>query len=368
MPKFDYDYYSGDQTEQFRFLKIPKIFFEDPDYEKLGLAEMILYGFLHEQVSLSRQNGWIDEDGRVYVLRTIQSMQKLLKNCSPDKARSALKNLIDFGLVEKKRRGQGKPDLLYVKNFVSKKSEKSLSENPDECGKLFSESEKTTFLNAEKTDSGNRNFRALESGNPAPKEHDDNNIKYTEPLSIYHTGQDYSRPIRGTMADGSTDGDRKREISRRSYAELIRENINYEYHMTHLDEFQARRFDDFYNLILEVVLGETKEYVINKTVFPQAVVKSRFLKLTDEDILNAISQISNVADTVRNMHGYMISMLYNSPTTRAMQEDNNFWHSYHNTDWAEERRKREENDRQESNNEQKYDWDLLEKKLCGDVV
>ena len=32
MAKFIYDYYSGERSEQFRFLKIPKVFFEDPDY------------------------------------------------------------------------------------------------------------------------------------------------------------------------------------------------------------------------------------------------------------------------------------------------------------------------------------------------
>lgn len=118
MPKFDYDYYSGAESEQFRFLKIPKVFFEDPDYLDLGLAECILYGFLHEQVAFSKQNGWVDEAGKTYVIRSLESIQKLLHDCSADKARSTLKNLIEFGLIEKKRRGQGKPDIIYVKNSI----------------------------------------------------------------------------------------------------------------------------------------------------------------------------------------------------------------------------------------------------------
>ena len=56
MAKFEYDYYSGAESEQFRFLKTPKVFFEDPDYEELGLAECVVYGLVHEQVSLSKQN------------------------------------------------------------------------------------------------------------------------------------------------------------------------------------------------------------------------------------------------------------------------------------------------------------------------
>ncbi|MBR1643637.1 MAG: replication initiator protein A, partial [Butyrivibrio sp.] len=168
MPKFDYDYYSGAESEQFRFLKIPKVFFEDPDYLDLGLAECILYGFLHEQVAFSKQNGWVDEAGKTYVIRSLESIQKLLHDCSADKARSTLKNLIEFGLIEKKRRGQGKPDIIYVKNFVSKKSEKSYSEETDDCGKLFSETGKTEVLNDEKPISRDGDFLVLEVGNSAP--------------------------------------------------------------------------------------------------------------------------------------------------------------------------------------------------------
>lgn len=168
MPKFDYDYYSGAESEQFRFLKIPKVFFEDPDYLDLGLAECILYGFLHEQVAFSKQNGWVDEAGKTYVIRSLESIQKLLHDCSADKARSTLKNLIEFGLIEKKRRGQGKPDIIYVKNFVSKKSEKSYSEETDDCGKLFSETGKTEVLNDEKPISREGDFLVLEVGNSAP--------------------------------------------------------------------------------------------------------------------------------------------------------------------------------------------------------
>lgn len=56
MAKFEYEYYSDAESDQFRFLRIPKVFFKDSDYENLGSDEKILYGFLHEQVDLSRKN------------------------------------------------------------------------------------------------------------------------------------------------------------------------------------------------------------------------------------------------------------------------------------------------------------------------
>lgn len=55
-----------------------------------------------------------------------------------------------------------------MKNFVSKKSEKSYSEETDDCGKLFSETGKTEVLNDEKPISRDGDFLVLEVGNSAP--------------------------------------------------------------------------------------------------------------------------------------------------------------------------------------------------------
>ncbi len=60
MAKFEYDYYSGARSGQFRFLKIPKDFFEDSDYKGLkdfGLEEKVLYSFLLEHIDFSKRNG-----------------------------------------------------------------------------------------------------------------------------------------------------------------------------------------------------------------------------------------------------------------------------------------------------------------------
>ena len=326
MAKFEYDYYSDADSDQFRFLRIPKVFFEDPDYGTLGSDEKILYGFLHELVGLSRQKGWIDGEGHIYVMRSLDSIQKILHNCSPDKARATLKNLADFGLIEKKRQGQGKKNLIYVKNFITKKKEISTSEKQGDCGQLFSENENSVVKKPKKLVSRNGKFSVLETGNSDPIETYLNNTKVNETPSIYHGDIDISlAPAAGrTPTDGLMDGEcdplSEKENERKRYERLIKDNLDYYTRMHDLkDQGDRDMFDDYYNLILEIAVGETKEYRINNTVLPREIVKSRMLKLSGEDVMMAIEQVKNYPEKIHNIRNFMISTLYNaSVTTRTM--------------------------------------------------
>lgn len=318
MAKFEYEFYSYAEGDQFRFLRIPKVFFEDPDYDRLGSDEKILYGFLHEQVDLSRKKGWIDEDGHIYVIRSLESIQQILHNCSADKARNTLNNLVEFGLIEKKRRGQGKPDLIYVKNFITKKPEKPVSEKSRDGTEDFSETEKSVLLNKEKPVSGNRNFRFQETGNSGSKETLLKDTIEIETPSIHQESTTIpDQSIRLYVSgDGLMDGKSQREREQEAYENLVKSNIDYDLKMHDLKTPEDRKlFDDLYSLIIEVLTGDTEEYRINKTSYPQKIVKSRFLKLTGEDLYAVMEQLSRVEGGIHNYRNYMISALYNAPVT-----------------------------------------------------
>jgi len=79
----------------------------------------MLYGILLDRMSLSAKNGWIDKNGRVYIIFTIDEA-KMALNCAEQKAIKLLSELEKkAGLIERKRQGLGKPNLIYVKNFIS---------------------------------------------------------------------------------------------------------------------------------------------------------------------------------------------------------------------------------------------------------
>lgn len=66
---------------------------------------------------MSCKNRWLDEGRRVYVYMTLNSIENSL-GCCRQKACNLLNELEEFGLIERKRQGQGKPTRIYVKNFI----------------------------------------------------------------------------------------------------------------------------------------------------------------------------------------------------------------------------------------------------------
>ena len=62
------DYYYGGQAEQFSFYRIPKVLFTDSRFKDISAEAKILYGLLLDRMSLSAKNGWLDQEGRVYIV------------------------------------------------------------------------------------------------------------------------------------------------------------------------------------------------------------------------------------------------------------------------------------------------------------
>ena len=130
-----FNYYYGSEADQFSFIRIPKIMLIDQMFQTLSMAAKVLYGVLLDRMSLSMKNGWLDEESRVYIIYQIGEIQEDL-GFTKKKAMDLLRELEEFGLLEKKRRGHGLPNILYVKSFMTDKetrdSETGTSETEQE--------------------------------------------------------------------------------------------------------------------------------------------------------------------------------------------------------------------------------------------
>ena len=111
------NYFYGPQAEQFAFYRISKALFTDPAYRGISPDAKVLYGLLLDRMSLSARNDWLDKLGRVYIVFTVEEVMAALC-CADNKATRLLRELEGVGLIERKRRGLGKPSLIYVKNFA----------------------------------------------------------------------------------------------------------------------------------------------------------------------------------------------------------------------------------------------------------
>ena len=116
------DYFYGGQADLFSFYRLPKALFVDTRFRGISAESKILYGLLLDRMGLSVKNDWTNDTGRVYIIFTTEEIMEALY-CADNKATKLMKELEGVGLIERKRRGLGKPSLIYVKNFISESSE-----------------------------------------------------------------------------------------------------------------------------------------------------------------------------------------------------------------------------------------------------
>ena len=112
-----FDYFYGQSGEMFSYFRVPQILFRDIKFKDLSTDAKTLYGILLDRMGLSVKNGWLDEQGRVYIIFPVQEVMDAL-GCADNKATKLFRELEKFGLIERKRHGLGKPNLIYVKNFA----------------------------------------------------------------------------------------------------------------------------------------------------------------------------------------------------------------------------------------------------------
>ena len=114
-----YEYFYGAQAEQFSFYRIPKALFTEPNFRELSTDAKVLYGILLDRMSLSLKNQWLDAQNKVYIIFTVDEIMDAL-NCANQKATRLMVELEkQAGLIERKRQGLGRPNLIYVKNFAA---------------------------------------------------------------------------------------------------------------------------------------------------------------------------------------------------------------------------------------------------------
>ena len=143
----DFIPYKSNETLEHKYYQIPQELFVNEKYKnKLNSDSKILYAFLLDRLSLSQKNHWIAEDNNVYLIFTREEVQEKL-NLSDKTVTKSFKILMEVNLVQEKRQGLGKPNLIYV-------------------GKInHSDSENLRFLNRKNYDSGIGESTTLDSEN-----------------------------------------------------------------------------------------------------------------------------------------------------------------------------------------------------------
>jgi len=110
------NYIYGKQADRYSFIRIPKTLMTEKLFTGMQSWAKITYGFLMDRMQFSLKNHWVDDNGLVYVIYPLEEIQKDM-GVSRKQAAEYLKELEEAGLLERKSRGSGLSDLIYLKNI-----------------------------------------------------------------------------------------------------------------------------------------------------------------------------------------------------------------------------------------------------------
>ena len=276
------DYFYGQAGELFSFFRIPKALFQEQQFQDLSTDAKTLYGILLDRMSLSVKNEWFDKKGRAFIIFTIEDVKRTLR-CADNKATRLLRELEKFGLIERKRRGQGKPCLVYVKNFSAESSKGSVKnrDNDDSCGSKIACQDPVKSRGIKKKE----NKTEMNNTNPILSDESEK-MKNRELLEEY-----FSRSL-------------EIDLLLRLYPD---------------DE------DTLYqivNLLVDTCATNRKTLRIAGDDKPAEVVRSRFMKLNADHIRFVLKCLAENSSPIRNMKQYLLASLYNAPTTMQLSYQN----------------------------------------------
>ena len=280
-------FYGRRQADLFSFIRIPKLLLTGERYRKLSCEAKVLYGFLLDRMSLSAENEWFDDEGRVFVYCTIKEAAEIV-GCGEKKACSVVKELEDFDLIEKKRQGLNKPNLIYVLDFSEEVSDGH-------------------FLNCP-----NDNSRNVEKTNQEWSERQTNNTEFNKTEFSETESSLVLSKNEGRVCEGQDMTGREKE----NYS-AIRSYVANQIGLNALkvDYPDNPLVDELYELIVDVVASNRKEIVICGETKPMSIVKSQFMKLNMFNIVFVLDRLGENKPSIRNIKQYLLAALYNSLMT-----------------------------------------------------
>ena len=266
-----YDYYHSRNSEQFSFFRIPKALFSDASFCNLSTDAKLLYGMMLDRMELSRKSGWVDESDRVYIYYTYAAIQAQL-GCSHNKPTKLLRELEEQGLIRRVRQGLGKPDRIYVMNFLE----------------AHGHAHKKEMQNPEIQDSAYH-----KTGQPDTTKEASN---HTDIIKTERSDTDL------TISSRTED-----EIR-----DMLKEKWGY---IALVDTYPRETIDNIILLGADILSSKRPTLRVGGEDIPAERVHERLLSLDMTHIDYVLENIGKSKVPIQNFRAYLLTALYNAPTT-----------------------------------------------------
>ena len=321
-----FDYFYGNEAEQFTFYRIPKILITSPHFKKISDSAKLLYGLMLDRMSLSIRNGWLDDDNRAYIFFTTNDVMEQMC-CGTEKATKMLTELDSekgIGLIERVKQGQGKPAIISLKKFYeledtarsTKLSEIESQDFQESKVKTF-ENRKTRLSKIESQDfrkSKNKTFENRKSGLSEIEKQDFrkskcnyNNINNTDINYIYPINQDNYN-----IQNSDTQTEEEWIDRYTKTVDEIKKQIDYDYLINHAERDIV---DEVVNIMAEVMTVYRPKYKIEGDFIEYNAVVNKFRQITAQKLEICLLAYSRKIQRIKNPKAYWISTLYNIPLT-----------------------------------------------------
>lgn len=270
----EYPYFKGLEADRYSFYRVPKALVKADLFQKMSGDAKLLYAVLLDRMSLSIKNGWQDKDGNTYIFCTIEEVMDSI-HCARQKAVKLLDELEqDFQLIQRRRQGLGKPNLIYVKDLYAGLSQSNYFKYENHT----SESLKNELPVVPKSNGSN-----TEKINKTDNNKTD--LIYSAELQEEEQYRSYFRE--------------KLELS------ILEQNYPMDKAVLH----------EILELLVETVTSRKKFLRICGEEKSKEVVKGRLMKLDSSHIQYILECLKENSTQIRNIKQYLLATLYNAPVT-----------------------------------------------------
>ena len=275
------DYLFDVDEAQYSFVRIPKLLLQHESYQRISSEAKLLYSLLLDRVGLSHKNGWRDKQNRIYIIYPIAEVMEEM-NCGKNKAVQLLDELEQkAGLIERKRQGLGKPNLIYVKSFFR---------TVDNFGERH-------FLKFENQTSGGLNIKPQEVSESNPTNTDNKKTDINQTDLSFLPGRES-----------------KRNDAYAQYEAYFREELEIPI-LIQGNPREKETLEGILDLLAETCSSKRKTIRIAGDDKPIEIVKNRLMKLNSLHIQYVLDCLKENTTYVRDMKQYLLTTLFNAPVT-----------------------------------------------------